>query len=120
MSHAIATHTNNSPAVCSDHTTSCSYTVAVCGVLSAYLVLLHLQAMCNQYRAPFEREFAQEETVKVLELSLLDKALFRLLRGWVRRNLRKTLPPQRHVSLRSQIYASSHHHAITELTHGVQ
>ena len=70
--------------------------------------------MCNQYRAPFEQEFAQEESVKVLELSLLDKALFRLLRGWVQRNLRKTLPPQRHVSLPSWICAvHSHPHAVT-------
>ena len=57
--------------------------------------------MCDQYRAPFEREFAGKEPVQVLELSLLDKPVFRLIRGWVQRNLRKRLDPQRHVSLNS-------------------
>ena len=54
--------------------------------------------MCEKYRAPFEREFAGKQSVGVYEMSLLDKAVFRLIQGWVERNLRKKIAPQRQVS----------------------
>ncbi|XP_064385147.1 uncharacterized protein LOC135334040 isoform X2 [Halichondria panicea] len=55
-------------------------------------------AMCEKYRAPFEREFARKQSVGVYEMSLLDKGVFRLIQGWVERNLRKKIDPQRQSS----------------------
>ena len=55
-----------------------------------------LQAMCEQYRKPLEGEFS-EDKVKVLELSLLDKALYVFMQKWIERNLKKAIPPTRHV-----------------------
>lgn len=35
--------------------------------------------------------------LSLVQLLLVDKLYFRVLRGWIRRNLRKQIPPHRHV-----------------------
>ena len=64
--------------------------------------------MCEQYRAPFEREFAGKQSVAVYEMSLLDKAIFRLIQRWVERNLRKKIEPRRQVSCVYVMWVTSH------------
>lgn len=53
------------------------------------------QVMCDKYRQPLEAEF--DGKVGVVELSLLDKTLFVVLRNWIERNLKKDVPASRHV-----------------------
>lgn len=53
------------------------------------------QVMCEKYRKPLEAEFGGK--LCIVELSLLEKALFVLMRNWIERNLKKDVPTNRHV-----------------------
>lgn len=52
--------------------------------------------MCDQYRKHLEGVFGDK--VGLVELSLLDKAVFIRMRNWIERNLKKDVPSCRHVS----------------------
>ena len=56
-----------------------------------------MQAMCDKYRQPFEDNCISHPDVRVYELSLLDRTMFRILRAWMERNLRNKLDKPRHV-----------------------
>ena len=62
-------------------------------------VFLFLQRMYEQYRVPFEGEFKGRSDVAVYELSLVDKLVYRIMRSWIERNLKKAVPPERQVIL---------------------
>lgn len=54
------------------------------------------QVMCDKYRKPLEGEFYGDK-MGLVELSLLDKAVFVLAQNWIERNLKRDIPPSRHV-----------------------
>lgn len=51
--------------------------------------------MCDEYRKQLEGEFGDK--VGVVELSLLDKAVFMWMRNWIERNLKRDVSSYRHV-----------------------
>lgn len=72
------------------------------GTLASHLSLYHLilswlsQEACDRYREVMEEEFCGR--VPVLDLSLLEKMMFIWLQSWIIRNLRKSMPANRHVT----------------------
>ena len=59
--------------------------------------------MCDKYRFHFEDNFISHPDVRVYELSILDRAVFRILRGWIERNLKNKLDNRRHVRIRGDV-----------------
>ena len=56
------------------------------------------QVMCDEYRKPFQKTFENGGmSPKLLEISLLDKAVFLFMQNWIERNLKKDVSADRHV-----------------------
>ena len=76
---------------------SCSIHTYIRTCTALMHVTLCLQRTVEQYRAPFEGEFKGQNDVGVYELSLVDKLFYRIMRRWIERNLRKSVPSERQV-----------------------